>query len=383
MGGRALSKNSFAKYINSPETEFFKKGNNLYNINSAKEFRNNNDEVFIVEGYMDVVNLHKFGIENVVANLGTAMTERQIELVWRFFKNPIICMDGDDSGQKAAVRAAEKLFSIMKTDCNLYFLVLPENLDPDAYINQKGKDSFMALTKEKIDISSFIWESYYREIDKNNPHSLALFDRKIRSLCREVKDKTLSKYFLENFIRKLNELTPNVNFKKRIFSEVKRNINPLQKTKEVYKIRSKFGEKELKEFSVLFLVMNNLDVFRKNIELFSELNFSKDLMSELKQKLIDYLLDKKFFDKKSINIDDFDGKFKNILIQINENAPVKIIYKNKKDSEILTMFSEIIKEIDKIDLRKKIEFLEDKVSSNLDENLYSELLTLRNQLKRG
>ena len=222
-----------------------------------------------------------------------------------------------------------------------------------------------------------------REIDKNNPHSLALFDRKIRSLCREVKDKTLSKYFLENFIRKLNELTPNVNFKKRIFSEVKRNINPLQKTKEVYKIRSKFGEKELKEFSVLFLVMNNLDVFRKNIELFSELNFSKDLMSELKQKLIDYLLDKKFFDKKSINIDDFDGKFKNILIQINENAPVKIIYKNKKDSEILTMFSEIIKEIDKIDLRKKIEFLEDKVSSNLDENLYSELLTLRNQLKRG
>ena len=77
MGGRTLSKTNFAKYINSPETEFYKKGNNLYNINSAKESRDKNNEAFIVEGYIDVVNLHKFGIQNVVANLGTAMTERQ------------------------------------------------------------------------------------------------------------------------------------------------------------------------------------------------------------------------------------------------------------------------------------------------------------------
>jgi DNA primase len=89
MGGRTLSKTIFAKYINSPETEFYKKGNNLYNINAAKESRGNCEEVFIVEGYMDVINLHKFGIQNVVANLGTAMTERQLELIWRFFKNPI------------------------------------------------------------------------------------------------------------------------------------------------------------------------------------------------------------------------------------------------------------------------------------------------------
>ena len=112
IGGRTLSKTTFAKYINSPETEFYKKGNNLYNIDSAKKFTNKIEEIFIVEGYMDVINLHKFGIENVVANLGTAMTERQMELIWKFFKQPIICLDGDSSGQKAAVRAAEKLFPI-------------------------------------------------------------------------------------------------------------------------------------------------------------------------------------------------------------------------------------------------------------------------------
>ena len=108
---------------------------------------------------MDVVNLHKFGIQNVVANLGTAMTERQIDLVWRFFKNPIICLDGDDSGRKAALRAAERLLPLMKSDSNIHFLTLPNDLDPDAYINQKGKDAFLKFAKDKIDIQNFLWNS--------------------------------------------------------------------------------------------------------------------------------------------------------------------------------------------------------------------------------
>ena len=202
IGGRALSKTTFAKYINSPETEFYKKGNNLYNINAAKESRSKNEEVFVVEGYMDVVNLHKFGIQNVTANLGTAMTERQIDLIWRFFKNPIICLDGDLSGQKAALRAAERLFPLMKANFNIYFLTLPENLDPDAYINLKGKESFIKLTESKVEIQNFVWDSYYQDIDKNNPHSLTLFEKKIKTLCYEVKDKTLAKYFLDRFYSK-------------------------------------------------------------------------------------------------------------------------------------------------------------------------------------
>ena len=383
FGGRTLSKTAFAKYINSPETEFYKKGNNLYNINSAKEFRNKNDEIFVVEGYMDVINLHKFGIENVVANLGTAMTEKQIELIWKFFKNPIICLDGDTSGQKAAVRAAEKLFPIMKADSNIYFLTLPENLDPDNYINQKGKDSFIKLVKNKIDIKEFIWNSYYNEIDKRDPQSLALFEKKIKSLCREIKDKTLAKYFLDSFMQKINELTPHSNFKRNNFLRIKKISNPLQQTKEIYKQMNKYEEKELKEFSILFLVMKNLDLFRKNIELISEINFSTDEMNLFKQKLIDYLLSEKFFDKKEVKIEDFNDKLKNIIGKINDNAPIKIIHKNKSDSDIILMFNEILEEIEKIELRKKIESLEDKVSLNLDENLYTELLTLRNQLKGG
>ena len=383
LGGRALSKTSFAKYINSPETEFYKKGNNLYNINAAKEVKNENDEVFVVEGYMDVVNLHKFGIGNVVANLGTAMTERQLDLIWRFFKYPIICLDGDVSGRKAAIRAAEKLFPLMKPDFNIYFLTLPENLDPDAYINQKGKESFIKFTESKNEIQNFIYDSYYQDVDKSNPRSLALFEKKIKALCNDVKDKTLAKYFLDSFTEKINELTPNLNYKKNNFLKFKRPQNPLQQTKDLYKKRNKFKEKELKEFSILFLVINHLDIFRKNIELISEITFSNNIMDDLKQKLIDYLLSEKFFKKKKINIDDFDEKFKDMINLINNIAPVKIIYKNKNENEIIIMFNEIKNEIEKIKLQEKIEFLEGKVSLNLDENLYSELLSLRNQLKSG
>ena len=129
--------------------------------------------------------------------------------------------------------------------------------------------------------------------------------------------------------------------------------------------------------------MNNLDIFRKKIELISEINFSNNIMNEFKKKLIDYLLYEKFFDKKKLDAEDFEQKFKDIISLIITNAPIKIIYKNKSEEEIVIMFNEIINEIKKIDLSEKIDSLEDKVSINLDETLYSELLSLRNQLKGG
>jgi len=106
-------------------------------------------------------------------------------------------------------------------------------------------------------------------------------------------------------------------------------------------------------------------------------------MNEFKKQLISYLLSEKYFDKKKFNIEDFDKKFENIINLIINNALIKIIYRNKNEKEILLIFSEIINEIKKIELSRKIESLEDKVSINLDEGLYSELLSLRNQLKGG
>jgi len=210
-----------------------------------------------------------------------------------------------------------------------------------------------------------------------------LFEKKIKSLCQSIQDRTLAKYYLDSFTQRINELTPSLNYKKNNFLKFKRNINPLQQTKDVFNQRNKFQQKELKEFSILFLIINNLDFFRKNIEIISEVTFGNVIMNELKKKIIDNLLSEKFFNKNNLQVDDFDQKFSDLINLININAPVKIILKNKNEKEVISIFNEIKNEIKQIELRNKIETLEAKVSMNLDENLYSELLSLRNQLKSG
>ena len=210
-----------------------------------------------------------------------------------------------------------------------------------------------------------------------------MFEKKIKSISNEIKDKTLAKYFLEHYIQKIDELTPYLNNKKNKFNYAKKIATPLKKTKDVLNKQNKFTEKELKEFSVLFLVINYVEIFRKNIELISEVNFHKPKINEFKEKLIDYLLSEKFFDRSKLNVEDFEKQYQDIISLINTNAPVKTIIVKKNEEEIMIIFNEIIKEIKKIDLRLKIDTLEEEVASNLDENLYSELLSLRNQLKSG
>ena len=124
-----------------------------------------------------------------------------------------------------------------------------------------------------------------------------------------------------------------------------------------------------------------MDTFRRNVEVVSEINFSSNLVKEFQKNLVDYLLSEKFLDRKKIQISDFDIKYTDLINLINLNAPVKIISKDKNEEEIVTIFNEIIGELKKVDLRSKIKSLEDKASANLDEKLYSELLSLRNQLK--
>jgi DNA primase len=138
FGGRALD-NSNIKYINSSENKFFKKGYNLYNLDLAIEKDRRIEDLIIVEGYMDVISLYQNSFETTVAPLGTALTNPQIEKAWRYCKNPIICFDGDEAGDKAAYRAAINVLQILKPDHSLRICSLGNNLDPDDFIKSKGK----------------------------------------------------------------------------------------------------------------------------------------------------------------------------------------------------------------------------------------------------
>ena len=148
---------------------------------------------------MDVVGLSKNGIDNAVANLGTSLTDRQIFTLNQFFDDIIICFDGDESGYKAALRAAENSIKDLKPEKQISFLFLDDKEDPDSFVNKNGKDYFLDFVrKNKISIHQFIF-SHYKKQTQNNPSSMAIFDKKIRSIANSIKDDFIKKYVLEYF----------------------------------------------------------------------------------------------------------------------------------------------------------------------------------------
>ena len=106
---------------------------------------------------MDVVSLYASGIKNTISNSGTALTDAQIELIWKFFSSPIICLDGDQSGQSAALRIGEKLLPLINENNKIYFSIMPKGEDPDDFIKKNGKDKFNEFLKSKKIIQAYIW----------------------------------------------------------------------------------------------------------------------------------------------------------------------------------------------------------------------------------
>ena len=245
FGGRIINNNNLAKYINSPETEFYKKGRQLFNLNFAKDERPPSEEVIIVEGYMDVISLYSKGIKNVISNSGTALTEIQINLIWKFFLNPILCLDGDKSGQQAAIRIAERLFPLINEEKKIFFSILDEGKDPDDIIKEKGKDGFLKILENKIIIQSYIWDAYVNRININNPYEVTKFEKEIRKLCLLIKDETLKKYILEDFLKKISALTPNISLKNNFKRYKNTNYKVLNETKKIHLQKKKFYKRKL------------------------------------------------------------------------------------------------------------------------------------------
>ena len=156
---------------------------------------------------MDVIGLAKNGIENVVANLGTSLTEKQILVLNQFFNIIIICFDGDQSGYKAALRAAESSIKELKPEKKIHFCFYLRKEDPDSFVNKNGMDAFAKFTKEtKVPIHKFIFNHYMKQAN-NDPSSMAIFEKTLRSITNTIKDNFIKKYILEYFLEQISSLT--------------------------------------------------------------------------------------------------------------------------------------------------------------------------------
>ncbi len=376
LGGRIIeSLDYLAKYINSPETVFFKKGSNLYNLDLARKLSNKIDHIFLVEGYMDVVALSKNGIENVVANLGTSLTDKQILTLNQFFDDIIICFDGDESGYKAALRAAENSIKELKPEKQISFLFLPNKEDPDSFVNKNGKNYFLDFTKQnKLSIHQFIFNHYKKQTD-NNPSSMAKFEKRLRSIANMIKDNFIKKYVLEYFLEKIAELTPhsNQNKNKLFFKKIK----SLASTKKFFNESQALTGVELKEFSLLYLLINNLSLFQENTHLVENIKLFTEINKQIFNSIIDHLKSRDKINIESLNLD------KQLLDKINKFAPIKYILKNKpkNDNQVIELLDDISKDLFNFDLEFRIQELESKLSEDLSETTFNKLKELKNERK--
>lgn len=199
FGGRAMGSETKAKYLNSPETPLFHKGDMLYNLAGARKAAFEKSEVIVAEGYMDVIALHQAGFPQAVAPLGTALTEAQIGLLWRLAPEPVLCFDGDKAGVRAAGRALERALPLLKPGHSLRFALLPQNEDPDSLIQREGAGAFARVLSGALSLSDMLWRMVTQGVDISTPERRAGLEKKALDAIAPIDDEKVRGYYMRDF----------------------------------------------------------------------------------------------------------------------------------------------------------------------------------------
>jgi len=205
FGGRALEKDVPAKYLNSPETPLFHKGDNLYNLATARQAAHDGSALIVVEGYVDVIAMVTSGFAGSVAPLGTALTENQLALLWKMADEPILCFDGDRAGQKAAWRAADLAMPLLRPGKSLRFALLPEGQDPDDLARTGGRAAIEEVIAAARGLSDVIWS---REIEGGSfatPERRAALEARIGELSNGIRDEVVRRYYRQDLAERLQK----------------------------------------------------------------------------------------------------------------------------------------------------------------------------------
>ncbi|MCF6232108.1 MAG: DNA primase [Rhodobacteraceae bacterium] len=195
FGGRAMDPNDNAKYLNSPETDLFDKGRTLYNHGPARTAVGKGQPLVVVEGYMDVIALCEAGFEGAVAPLGTAITQNQLAMLWRVAPEPVIALDGDTAGMRAALRLIDLSLPLLEAGQSLRFAMMPEGKDPDDLIRDSGAGALSDLINAARPMVQLLWQ---REIEGKNfdsPERKAALDKALRDRIKTIKDPSIRSHY--------------------------------------------------------------------------------------------------------------------------------------------------------------------------------------------
>src|SRR5919112_5609301 len=208
FGGRAMSADVPAKYLNSPDTPLFNKGRLLYNYHLARQPAHERGTVVAVEGYVDVISLSVAGVPNAVAPLGTALTEEQLALLWRLADEPILCFDGDKAGRRAAYRALDVALPSLVPGKSLRFALLPEGQDPDDLARSGGGAAVERVLKSAHPLVDILWAREIEAGPLDTPERRAALEARLREALAVMRDETLKRYYREEIEMRLAAAAP-------------------------------------------------------------------------------------------------------------------------------------------------------------------------------
>jgi DNA primase len=204
LGGRSLDPNARAKYLNGPETELFDKGRNLFNQSPAREAAGKGKPLIVAEGYMDVIALSEAGFTAAVAPLGTAVTEDQLRLIWRIADEPVIALDGDTAGIRAALRVVDLALPLLEAGKGLRFAILPGGLDPDDLLKAQGAGAMQAVLDGAKPMVQLLWQRETEGRSYDSPERRAALDKVLRGHLARIADASIRSHYVEE-IKRLRE----------------------------------------------------------------------------------------------------------------------------------------------------------------------------------
>lgn len=205
FGGRILGAGE-PKYLNSPDTPLFDKGRTLYNLDKASPASRASNRVIVVEGYMDVIALAQAGFAEAVAPLGTALTEQQIAMLWRMVPKPILCFDGDNAGQKAAFRGAQRALGGLKPGHSLEFVTLPEGQDPDDLVKSAGPAAFLQLLDNAEPLVERLWKAEVAAGPTATPEDRAGLKQRLGEHMANIADGEIRHHYAAAFAERFDRL---------------------------------------------------------------------------------------------------------------------------------------------------------------------------------
>lgn len=205
FGGRALGE-AKPKYINSPDTPLFHKGRTLFGLARAREAARAEASVVVVEGYMDVIALAAVGLDHAVAPLGTAITEDQIRELWRLAPEPVLCLDGDEAGLRAAVSAADRALPLLKPGYSLRFALLPAGEDPDSVVRHGGAGALKPLLDDALPLADVLWRNAVNRKALDTPERRAALERTLHELVGRIGDATVRGYYRDYVNQRLGDM---------------------------------------------------------------------------------------------------------------------------------------------------------------------------------